>query len=140
MTKPACRIGLVTSTFHTAEMAIMRATAEKRIAELGMVLDSVVAVPGSYEMPLSVKRFMVKSEIDAVVVLGIIERGETAHGRVMGEAVESALVNLQLEFMKPVGIGIIGPEADPEHFPPRLVPHAKAAVDAAAVMLGLVEV
>ncbi len=139
MTTRAFRIGLVTSTFHTAEMAIMRATAEKRIAELGMVLDSVVAVPGSYEVPLSVKRFMVRSEIDAVVVLGIIERGETAHGRVMGEAVESALVNLQLEFMKPVGIGIIGPEADPEHFPPRLVPHAKAAVDAAAVMLGLIE-
>jgi len=137
MATPAFRIGLVTSTFHTAEMAIMRETAEKRIAELGMVLDGVVAVPGSYEVPLSVKRFLTRDEIDAVVVLGIIERGETAHGRVMGEAVGGALVDLQLEFMKPIGIGIIGPEADPEHFPPRLVPHAKAAVDAAAVMLGV---
>ena len=137
MTTPAVRIGLVTSTFHTAEMAIMRDTAETRIAELGMVLDGVVAVPGSYEVPLSVKRFLAREEIDAVVVLGIIERGETAHGRVMGEVVGGALVALQLEFMKPIGIGIIGPEADPEHFPPRLVPHAKAAVDAAAVMLGV---
>ncbi len=132
----ALRIGLVTSTFHTAEMAIMRDAAEKRIAELGFELADVVAVPGSYETPFVVKRLMMRDDVHAVVVLGIIERGETAHGRVMGEAVSSALLGLELQYMKPIGFGIIGPEAEPKHFPPRLVPHAVAAVNAAAVLLG----
>mgnify|MGYP000865823047 FL=1 len=132
------RLGLVVGTFHTKETAIMRKAAEERAAELGLEIVARADVPGSYEAPLAVKRQIVRDDIDAVVVLGIIERGETGHGRVMGEAVGAALVKMQLDFMKPIGIGIIGPEAEPHHFPPRLVPHAKAAVSAAAVMLGLI--
>lgn len=137
MGERAFRLGLVAGTFHTKEIAIMRAAAEARAAELGLEIVARADVPGSYEAPLAVKRQLTRADVDAVVVLGIIERGETAHGRVMGEVVGSALVAMQLEFMKPIGIGIIGPEAEPHHFPPRLVPHARAAVDAAAVMLGL---
>lgn len=138
MGERAFRLGLVVGTFHTEEIAIMRKAAEERAAELGFSIVARADVPGSYEAPLAVKRQLLRDDVDAVVVLGIIERGETGHGRVMGEAVGAALVGLQLEFMKPVGIGIIGPEAEPHHFPPRLVPHAKAAVSAAAAMLGAI--
>ena len=36
---------------------------------------------------------------------------------------------------KPIGLGIIGPGAEPEHIEPRLEAHARAAVAAVASML-----
>ena len=53
----------------------------------------------------------------------------------MGQAVIKSIIELQLVHEKPVGLGIIGPGADPEHIEPRLEPHARAAVSAIAVML-----
>ena len=69
------------------------------------------------------------------MVLGIIERGETKHGLVMGQAVISALIQLQLEKMKPIGIGILGPEILPNQIESRLLTYAKKAVEAVKVML-----
>ncbi len=53
----------------------------------------------------------------------------------MGQTVTDAIIRLQLEFMKPIGLGILGPEILPEQIPPRLDGYAKAAVSAVAKML-----
>ncbi len=130
------KVALVAGSFHVREMAVMLAAAERACADQGFNLAAVSRVPGSYEKPLAVRRLLLRDDIAAAVVIGIIERGETAHGRIMGQAVADALIRLQLEFMKPIGIGIIGPEADPDQFEARLEPYATAAVAAVAVMLG----
>ncbi len=70
-----------------------------------------------------------------MAVLGVIERGETAHGRVMAQAVIKAIVDLQLETMKPVGVGILGPEILPDQIQSRLRPYARHAVLAVRSML-----
>lgn len=133
-------VAIVLGTFHQAETERMLASAKAAISELGLDLRAVVKVPGSYEKPLAAKRLLSRDDVAGVVVLGIIERGETAHGRVMGQSVSDALIRLQLEFMKPIGIGIIGPEVHPSQIPPRLDSHAVAAVRAVDVMLkGVVE-
>ena len=67
---------------------------------------------------------------DAAICLGIIEKGQTLHGAAMGNAVIKSVIDLQLDFNKPIGLGIIGPGAEPEHIPPRIEKHARAAVDA----------
>ena len=36
-----------------------------------------------------------------------------AHGKTMADAVLPALIELQLEFLKPIGVGILGPEITP---------------------------
>jgi 6,7-dimethyl-8-ribityllumazine synthase len=128
-------IAIVLGSFHKRESEIMLKAAQAAAKERDLVVHYVVRVPGSYEKPLAVKRLMRRQDIDGVLVLGIIEHGETAHGRVMGQTVSDAIVQLQLEFMKPVGFGIIGPEVHPSQIPPRLEPHAVAAVEALNVML-----
>nr|VFK24863.1 MAG: 6,7-dimethyl-8-ribityllumazine synthase [Candidatus Kentron sp. MB]VFK29979.1 MAG: 6,7-dimethyl-8-ribityllumazine synthase [Candidatus Kentron sp. MB]VFK75007.1 MAG: 6,7-dimethyl-8-ribityllumazine synthase [Candidatus Kentron sp. MB] len=92
-------------------------------------------VYGSLEQPLVLKQLLMNSRVDGAVVLGIIERGETKHGLVMAEAVINAIIQLQLEFMKPVGVGIIGPEVFPSQIPSRLKAHALAAIEAAMGIL-----
>ena len=96
----------------------------------------VAWVPGSMEAPLALDRMLRQDGIDGAVVLGIIERGETDHGLVMGQSVTKAVIDLQITHNKPIGLGIIGPGAEPEHIEPRLEPHARAAVGAVAAMVG----
>jgi 6,7-dimethyl-8-ribityllumazine synthase len=109
---------------------------QKKTASLnGLIVIEEVWVDGSYETPLAVKRLLQKENIDAVVTLGIIERGETKHGMVMGITVMQTILNLELEFMKPIGVGILGPEILPSQIPSRLLPGAQKAVMAVASML-----
>ena len=102
---------------------------------MGLQVAEVVWVPGSMEAPLALKRLLADENIDAAAVLGIIEKGETQHGEAMGNAVIDGIVRLQLETGKPIGLGIIGPGAEPEHIGPRLESHARAAIQAVARML-----
>ena len=95
----------------------------------------MIWVPGAMEVPLAVDRLLANEEINGVACLGIIEKGQTQHGLAMGQAVIKTIIELQLVHEKPVGLGIIGPGAEPEHIEPRLEPHARAAVSAITKML-----
>ena len=128
-------IAIILGEFHKKEVTEMLNEARKVAKENNLKIIEEIWVTGSYEKPLALKRVLKKKNIAGAVLLGIIERGETKHGLVMGQVVMQAVVNLELEFMKPVGIGILGPEILPEQINPRLLPHARQAVLAVAKML-----
>ena len=102
----------------------------------GLMVKAPVWVPGSMEKPLALKRLLLEPSVDGAVVLGVIEQGQTAHGRVMGQAVINTILNLQLDLMKPIGVGILGPEIQPGQIQERLVPYARDAVLAVHTILG----
>ncbi len=128
-------IAVVIGSFHKKECTQMLDAAREQAQIDGLEIVEEVWVPGSIEKPLALKRLLLREDIDGAVALGIIERGETKHGFVMGQTVTDAIIRLQLEFMKPIGLGILGPEILPEQIPPRLDGYAKAAVSAVAKML-----
>lgn len=120
-------IGIIAAQFHKeiSETMLREAEGEARIN--GGEVGDVVRVPGCFEVPLAAKRLLSKKSIDAIIVLGYIERGETLHGEVMGHVVHHALMQLQLEFMKPVGLGIIGPGATEAQARKRMKSAARSA-------------
>ena len=127
-------LGVVCGSFHREEVERMLEFAkDEAVVKNWEVLD-VVWVPGSMEAPLALERMLQRDEIQGAIVLGIIERGETDHGLVMGQSVTMSIIELQIKHNKPIGLGIIGPGAEPEHIGPRLEPHARAAVGAVAAM------
>ncbi|MBI2037360.1 MAG: 6,7-dimethyl-8-ribityllumazine synthase [Candidatus Magasanikbacteria bacterium] len=128
-------IAIILGEFHKREAAEMLAEARKVAAENNLNIVEEIWVNGSYEKPLALKRVLMKENINGAVMLGIIERGETKHGLIMAHTVMQAIINLELEFMKPVGIGILGPEILPSQIPSRLLPTAQKAVLAVARML-----
>ena len=128
--------GIILGEFHKKEAEIMLAAATKSIEQAGYEVAEIVWIPGSYEAPLALERLFRKKEIDAAVVLGIIERGETAHGLVMAQSVSNKILDIQLDHMKPVGMGILGPEIFPSQISARVEPYARAAAEAAIRMLG----
>ena len=121
-------IGLVCGSFHRNEVEEMIQYAQDEATKQNLNISEIVWVPGSMEAPLATARLLENENISGVACLGIIEKGETAHGMAMGQAVIKSLIDLQLGYDKPVGLGIIGPGAEPHHIEPRLEPHARAAV------------
>ena len=129
------KISIICGSYHKEEISRMLEFAQQEAELLGLEIAEVVWVPGSMEIPLALERQLRRDEIDAAACLGIIEKGQTKHGLAMGQAVTKAIVDLQLKHDKPIGLGIIGPGAKPEHIEPRIEPHARAAVAAISSML-----
>ncbi|DAC12951.1 MAG TPA: 6,7-dimethyl-8-ribityllumazine synthase [Candidatus Poseidoniales archaeon] len=127
-------LGIVCGSFHREQVERMLKYAIDEAVSKNWEVSEVVWVPGSMEAPLAIDRMLQSTEVQGAVVLGIIERGETDHGLVMGQSVTKSVIELQIKHNKPIGLGIIGPGAEPEHIEPRLEPHARSAVGAVAAM------
>ena len=128
-----------TQAFEDMKKSFRAEGRRSRIDDLREKLEAEKEVLAVKEKELrdQLKEFGKKpKEIDAAVVLGIIERGETAHGLVMAQSVSNKILDIQLDHMKPVGMGILGPEIFPSQISARVEPYARAAAEAAIRMLG----
>ncbi|HEY4121729.1 MAG TPA: 6,7-dimethyl-8-ribityllumazine synthase [Byssovorax sp.] len=124
-------IALVAAEFNRGVVDSMVAAARDEAAAANVAIVVEARVPGCYETPLIVDRLLARRDVEVVVVLGYIERGDTQHGEVMGQVVHAALTNASLTYGKPVGLGLIGPGATAEQAEARKDPYARAAVRAA---------
>ncbi|MAH90945.1 MAG: 6,7-dimethyl-8-ribityllumazine synthase [Euryarchaeota archaeon] len=128
-------IAIICGSFHKEEIEKMLDFARDQAASENLTITDVVWVPGAMEVPLALSRLIEKDDIHGAACLGIIEKGSTQHGLAMGQAVLRTIIDLQLKTNKPIGLGIIGPGAEPEHIGPRMEPHARAAISAISSML-----
>ena len=129
------KIGIVCGSYHTSEVERMLEWSSDEAVKLNLIVEDVLWVPGAMEVPLALDRLLSRDDIEGAACLGIIEKGQTQHGLAMGQAVIKSIIELQLVHEKPVGLGIIGPGAEPAHIEPRLEPHARASIAAVASML-----
>ncbi|MCH2435918.1 MAG: 6,7-dimethyl-8-ribityllumazine synthase [Candidatus Poseidoniaceae archaeon] len=128
-------IAIVCGSYHKTEIERMLNLARDQAEKENLTIVEVIWVPGAMEVPLAISRVINNPQIHGAACLGIIEKGSTQHGLAMGQAVLSSIIDLQLKSGKPIGLGIIGPGAEPEHIEPRLEPHARAAISAISSML-----
>ena len=133
----APKLAILVAEFNRALVDAMLKSAVDEAEKLGAEVSESVRVPGSYETPLAADRLFRRASVDAVVVLGYIERGETLHGEVMGHVVHRALLDASLRYGKPVGFGFIGPGATLRDAKARKDEYARAAVRAAVRMVGV---
>ena len=108
------RVGVVIGEFHNILMDRMLEDARIAAEDMNATIDEVVWVPGTYEAPLVVEKMLASDQLGAVVVVGYIEKGSTLHGQEMGSTCSLVFKQLELEYSKPVGMGIIGPGATAE--------------------------
>ncbi|MBP8724736.1 MAG: 6,7-dimethyl-8-ribityllumazine synthase [Saprospiraceae bacterium] len=64
-------------------------------------------VPGSYELPLAAKWLIEHHQVDAVVALGCLIRGETQHDDIIARTVARGLMQISLEWSRPVAFGVL---------------------------------
>lgn len=69
---------------------------------LGDHPHEVIRVPGAYEIPLVVQRQLRRPEVGAVIALGVIWQGKTAHADIIARDASRTLMDLMLTHDKPV--------------------------------------
>lgn len=97
------RVAVVASRFNSA---FTDALVEHTLSELiHLHPDAVVDlhyVPGAFEIPFTVEYISRFAQPDAIITLGVIIRGETAHGDIVAESVTQMLHQISVRHLIPV--------------------------------------
>ncbi len=104
------RIGAVVSEFNYDITHMMLELAKEHAKFLDSEITKVIAVPGVFDMPLAIKNLLEKDEIDAVVTIGAVIEGATAHDEIVIQHASRKITDLSLDYNKPVTLGISGPK------------------------------
>ena len=65
----------------------------------------IINVPGVFEIPVTISKNLKK--FDAFIALGCVIKGQTPHFDFISQTSTDAIMNLSIEFKKPIGNGII---------------------------------
>ncbi len=106
------KIALVASRFNSflvEQLVKGAADAYNRLGgdAAGLVL---VRVPGAYEIPVTAKKLAASKKFDAVVGLGAVVQGATAHAALINETTARAFTEIALETGVPVVDGVVSAE------------------------------
>ena len=132
------KIALITADFNSEVTTPMEQAARARAEHHKVEISHAIHVPGVYDMPVIVKRLLARNDVDAVVMIGAVIKGETQHDELICHAVAHAATALSLQFDKPVTLGITGPGMSDEQAVDR-IDRAANAVDAAVRLLGILK-
>ncbi len=106
------KIGLVVSRFNEFITQKLLAGAQDALLRHGVSKDNidVAWVPGAFELPLAVKALAQRGDYDAIIALGCIIRGATAHFDYVAGEVSKGISRLNLELNLPVIFGVLTTE------------------------------
>ena len=112
LTAKGLKIALVASRFNSflvEQLVKGAADAFNRLGgdAAGLVL---VRVPGAYEIPVTAKKLAASKKFDAVVGLGAVVQGATAHAALINETTARAFTEIALETGVPVVDGVVSAE------------------------------
>ncbi|MCE4606424.1 MAG: 6,7-dimethyl-8-ribityllumazine synthase [Desulfurococcales archaeon] len=129
------RIGIVVSEFNYDITRIMLEKALSHASFLGAVVEVVYKVPGTYDTPFAVKQILERENVEGVAVIGAVIEGETEHDEVVAHQAARKLLDLGLDYGKPVTLGIIGPGASRTQAVERAEEYSARAVESLVKMI-----
>lgn len=103
------RFGIVVSRFNSEVTGRLLNGALKALKEKGCDDDDieVVHVPGAFEIPYFAALMADQGDVDAVITLGAIVRGETQHHDYLGHCVCQELSRIATEREMPLTLGVL---------------------------------
>ena len=103
------RIAAVVAGFHRAIAEALLDGAVERLGESGLAADRVDVhwVPGAYEAPAAAAALAATGRYAAVMALGAVIRGETAHFEYVCDAAAHGLMRVSLDTGVPCAFGIL---------------------------------
>ena len=128
------KIGIVAAEFNYDITYAMVELAREHAKFLEADVVNVVKVPGVFDIPLAVSKLIRRKNIDCIVTLGAVIEGQTEHDEVVAQHAARKIIDLSLEYEKPVSLGITGPGMSRLEAQTR-VEYAKHAVETAVKMV-----
>ena len=123
-------IAIVVSEFNEKVTSRMLSVAEEKAKMMKLKINYTCKVLGAYDMPIIVNALLQKNDVDGVVTLGAIIKGQTKHDEIIAHSTAHALTILSTKYQKPVSLGITGPGMQERHAYARIRPVAERAVEA----------
>ena len=80
-----------------------------------------------------------KEKIDAIVALGAVIQGQTYHDILIMNTIVPKLMDISLQYKKPLGMGIIGPRVTWKQAEQRAAEYAERAVKTAVEMAKIIK-
>jgi 6,7-dimethyl-8-ribityllumazine synthase len=102
-------LAIVVSEFNSEITFKMLEGARDHTGTVSAKVNYIMYVPGTFDMPLAVERLLKKKNVDAVVTLGAVIKGDTRHDDIVAENAARLIADLSLKYGKPVTLGIAGP-------------------------------
>ena len=90
-------IGIVAARYNQPIVDALVEGALKALKQHGAKADPVLSVPGSYEIPIAAQALVDAGKVDAVICLGCVIKGETAHFEHIAEAAARGILDVSLE-------------------------------------------
>ena len=109
---PGKRVAIVSARFYPALTEWLEDGAQRALDACGISAErrTLVRVPGCFELPLAAARIIAAENVDAVVALGVIVRGETPHFEYIAGECARGLMSVQLSTGVPIGFGVLTTE------------------------------
>ncbi|MGV3345532.1 6,7-dimethyl-8-ribityllumazine synthase [Enterobacteriaceae bacterium LUAb1] len=110
---PEARIAIVIARFNNFINNSLLDGAVDAMKRIGQVKDeniTVVWVPGAYELPITARALAKSGKHDAVVALGTVIRGGTAHFEFIAGEASSGLAGVAMNSEIPVAFGVLTTE------------------------------
>jgi 6,7-dimethyl-8-ribityllumazine synthase len=106
------RVGIVRARWNSPIVDRLAEGVRRGLAELGVMDDDVeeVSVPGSFEVPFGARVLATSGEVDAVVCIGAVIRGETSHYDLVSGECASGVQQVQLSTGIPIAFGVLTTE------------------------------
>jgi 6,7-dimethyl-8-ribityllumazine synthase len=107
--KNKVRIAIVASSFNDfiTKDLLKACLGQLRLEGVKETQVTTVWVPGSFEVPLAAMKLAKRKDIDAVICLGAVIRGQTYHFEVVANECARGVMNASLMTGKPVIMGVL---------------------------------
>jgi 6,7-dimethyl-8-ribityllumazine synthase len=104
--------GIVVSEWHNDITEALYEGAYNTLIENGAAPENIkkIYVPGSFELPLGAQMLIQNTDVDAVLVLGCVIKGETPHFDYVCQGVTKGIMDLNIKFNLPVIFGVLTTE------------------------------
>lgn len=103
------KIAIVRTNYHADLIDNLESYARQTLIDVGVKMKNIhtFTAPGSWEIPLLVKKAAASKKFNAIIAFGIIVKGQTYHFDMIANEVASALMQMSLDYNIPVTFEVL---------------------------------
>jgi len=112
------KFAIVVSEWNTEITEALYEGAYSTLIQQGVAKENIIKkyVPGSFELTLGAQKMAAQKELDAVICVGCVIRGETSHFDFICDAVAHGITEVGMKYDKPVIFGVLTTENKAQAF------------------------
>ncbi len=98
------KVGIVVSEWNNSITFALLKGAKETLLENGVPEEHILIryVPGAFELPLGAQLMLDNTEVDGVIVIGVVIQGETKHFDFVCQGATEGIMKVMLEYNSPV--------------------------------------